>query len=57
LLPDAEFAVEAHGNVLAGAAFLYGIAAEELTGEELDAADPRFPVIVCARISKPRRHC
>jgi SAM-dependent methyltransferase len=53
LLPDAEFTVEAHGNVLAGAAFLYGIAAQELTVAELEADDPRFPIIVCARVSKP----
>ena len=53
LLPDAEFTVEAHGNVLAGAAFLYGIAAQELTEGELEADDPRFPIIVCARVSKP----
>lgn len=54
LLPDAEVAVEAHGNVLAGAAFLYGIAVQELTAAELEVDDPRFPLIVCARISKPQ---
>jgi SAM-dependent methyltransferase len=53
LLPDARVTVEAHGNVLAGAAFLYGIAAQELTHAELDADDARFPVIVCARVFKP----
>jgi SAM-dependent methyltransferase len=53
LLPDAEVTVEAHGNVLAGAAFLYGIAVQELTEAELEADDPRFPLIVCARVSKP----
>jgi SAM-dependent methyltransferase len=53
LLPDAKVSVEAHGNVLAGAAFLYGIAVEELTEAELAADDPRFPIIVCARVSKP----
>jgi SAM-dependent methyltransferase len=57
LLPDAQVTVEAHGNVLAGAAFLYGIAAEELTDAELAVDDPRFPLIVCARISKPRSSC
>jgi SAM-dependent methyltransferase len=54
LLPDAEVTVEAHGNVLAGAAFLYGIAAQELTESELDFDDPRFPLVVCARVSKPQ---
>jgi SAM-dependent methyltransferase len=52
LLPEAEVTIEAHGNVLAGAAFLYGIAVQELTEAELDFDDPSFPVIVCARISK-----
>jgi len=54
LLPDADVAVEAHGNMLAGVAFLYGIAAQELTAAELDVDDPGFPLVVCARISKPR---
>lgn len=53
LLPGADVRVEAHGNVLAAAAFLYGISAEELTTAELDVDDPRFPIIVCARVSKP----
>jgi SAM-dependent methyltransferase len=53
VLPDAEFTVEARGNVLAGAAFLYGIAAQELTEAELEADDPRFPIVVCARVVKP----
>lgn len=53
LLPEAEVTVESHGNVLAGAAFLYGLAVQELTEAELDVDDPRFPVIVCARVSKP----
>jgi len=54
VLPDAEVTVEAHGNVLAATAFLYGIAVEELSDAELDVDDPRYPLIVCARISKPR---
>jgi SAM-dependent methyltransferase len=53
LLPEAEVTVEAHGNVLAGAALLYGIAVQELTKAELDVEDPGFPIIVCARICKP----
>lgn len=53
LLPDAEIQIEAHGNVLAAAAFLYGAAVEELTEAELDVNDPRFPLIVCARVSRP----
>ena len=44
--PDCETAVAAHGNCLAAAASMYGIAAEELTDAELDAHDPRYPVLV-----------
>ncbi len=42
----------AYGNVLAAAAFLYGLAAQELTPAELDYHDPHFEVIVAARASK-----
>jgi SAM-dependent methyltransferase len=52
LLPDAAVAVEGHGNVLAGAAYLYGIAVQELTPAELDVRDPSFPIVVCAKIDK-----
>lgn len=44
--PDCETAVESYGNCLAAAAAMYGIAAEELTDAELDAQDPRYPVLV-----------
>jgi SAM-dependent methyltransferase len=53
LLPDAQVAVEGFGNVLAGAAYLYGIAVQELTPGELDVRDPGFPIVVCAKIDKP----
>lgn len=45
-------AVETHGNVLAASAFLYGLAAHELTPEELAAHDPAYPMIVAARAAK-----
>jgi SAM-dependent methyltransferase len=44
--------VEAHGNVFAAAAFFYGLATEELAQSDLDALDPRFPVLVAARALK-----
>jgi SAM-dependent methyltransferase len=44
--------VEAHGNVLAATAFLYGIATEELYMSDLDAEDTNYPVIVAARVVK-----
>ena len=33
-----------HGNVLASVAALWGLSVEELSAEELDVADPRFPL-------------
>lgn len=53
LLPEAQSSVEGFGNVLAGAAYLYGIAVQELSPAELDVRDPSFPIVVCARIAKP----
>jgi glycosyltransferase involved in cell wall biosynthesis/SAM-dependent methyltransferase len=40
------------GNVLAAAGFLYGVAASELTTEELDAVDSRYPVTIGVRAMK-----
>jgi len=45
--------VETHGNVLAAAAQLYGIAAEELTEEELDYRDPHIQVVLTVGAQKP----
>ncbi len=49
--PDCETTIESHGNCLAAAASMYGIAAEELAEAELDANDPRYPVLatICCR--------
>lgn len=53
LLGDAfgreHVAVETFGNVLAAAAFLYGLAAEDLTEPELLAHDPDYELVVAAR--------
>lgn len=51
-LPGAELHVEARGNVLAASAFLYGLAADELTPGELAVDDPDFEVVVLARARK-----
>lgn len=45
-------AVSVGGNVMAAVAFLHGLAAEELTPEELDTADPDYPVNIAARACK-----
>jgi SAM-dependent methyltransferase len=54
LLEDAfgEVAVEAYGNVLSASAFLYGLAASELTARELDLRDPDYEVTIGARAVK-----
>jgi SAM-dependent methyltransferase len=44
--------VTTYGNVLACAAYLYGMAAEELRREELQVFDREFPLLVAARITK-----
>ena len=44
--------VETYGNVLSAAAQLYGMAAEELTRQELDHRDPNFEVLLAVRAQK-----
>lgn len=44
--------LETHGNVLAAVAFLEGLAAEDLTAEELSSSDPDYPVIITALARK-----
>jgi peptidoglycan/xylan/chitin deacetylase (PgdA/CDA1 family)/SAM-dependent methyltransferase len=52
VLPAGAFEVTGHGNVLACAAFLYGLAQDELTREELDVVDPFFPLVYTVRATK-----
>jgi SAM-dependent methyltransferase len=47
-----RIAVRSYGNVLAGVAFLAGMAREELSPRELEARDEHFPVIVAVRAVK-----
>jgi hypothetical protein len=44
-----EVEVEAHGNVLSAAAFLYAYAAEELTELELAHRDPDYELLITVR--------
>lgn len=44
--------VSAHGNVLVSLAFLYGMATEELTAEELDFYDRDYEALVTVRAVK-----
>jgi len=47
--------IEAHGNVFAATAFLYGLAAEEIDMSYLDATDLNYSVIIAARAVKRKR--
>ena len=47
-----DVTIEAHGNVLAAVAMLEGVASAELRQAELDADDPRYPVILTVRAVK-----
>jgi hypothetical protein len=44
--------VETYGNVLAASAFLYGLASQEVSNEELDFVDPDYQVIITVRAVK-----
>lgn len=50
--PGGATEVRTYGNVLACAAFLFGLAAEDLTPGELGHDDPWFPLVCCARVVK-----
>jgi peptidoglycan/xylan/chitin deacetylase (PgdA/CDA1 family) len=50
--PPGAYEITGHGNVLAAAAFLYGLAPDELTKQELDTVDPFFPLVYTIRAVK-----
>jgi SAM-dependent methyltransferase len=48
----ADVQVDSYGNVLVAAAFLYGLAAEELEPRELEYRDPNYEVAITVRATK-----
>lgn len=48
-----NLSIQAWGNVLAAMSLLQGLAANELTKEELDYRDPDYQVIITVRAAKP----
>jgi SAM-dependent methyltransferase len=44
-----DIEVRSYGNVLAATAYLYGMAAEELSERELEHSDPDYPVTIAVR--------
>lgn len=45
--------VNAFGNLICAASFLYGLSAEELTTKELDYHDPRYEIVITVKAIKP----
>jgi SAM-dependent methyltransferase len=54
--PGGDVRVEAHGNVLVAAAFLYGLSSRELRPEELEQHDPDYEVLITVRAVKGGGH-
>jgi SAM-dependent methyltransferase len=50
--PPANVTLEVYGSVLSAAAFLYGLAAEELTRAELDVHDPDYQLLIGVKAVK-----
>jgi polysaccharide pyruvyl transferase WcaK-like protein/SAM-dependent methyltransferase len=51
--PGAESEVGQHGNLVLAIGFLIGAACEDLSPDELAHHDPRYPISITARITKP----
>ena len=49
-----EVEIAVHGNVLSSAAFLYGLATEDLSEEALHTHDPDYHMMITARVKKGR---
>jgi SAM-dependent methyltransferase len=52
-MPGTDVEVQAYGNAGAGAAFFVGLSAENVGRRILNRDDPNFPVVTCARVTKP----
>jgi len=52
IFPRENIEVKSYGNVLTAIAFLHGLAAEELSREELDYHDPNYEVVITLRAVK-----
>jgi SAM-dependent methyltransferase len=51
--PADSVEVTTYGNLLASVAFLYGVGRYELTSEELESVDPRYPLTIGVRAQAP----
>lgn len=53
LFPPGNVSVQAYGNVLAAASFLYGVASQELGPKALDWHDPHYELLITVRAARP----
>lgn len=53
VLPGAKTETVAFGNLLTCVAFLHGLAGEELRATDLAHVDEDFPLLACARVTRP----
>ncbi len=51
--PEGCTSITAYGNVLTSTAFLYGLATEELSADDLSYHDPDYQLLIAARAVKP----
>ncbi len=53
--PEEGVTVESFGNVRLAAAYLYGLAKEEVPPAALSESDPDYPLLICVRAGKSQR--
>ncbi|HVP13526.1 MAG TPA: methyltransferase domain-containing protein [Phycisphaerae bacterium] len=53
VFPRETISVQSHGNVLVAAAFLYGLAVEDLRPADLESNDPDYQLLITIRAVKP----
>lgn len=53
VFPPGSVQINAYGNVLSAVAFLHGIAATELTEDELNYCDPDYQLVIAVKAVKP----
>ena len=53
VFPPGSVQINAYGNVLSAVAFLHGIAASELTEDELNYRDPDYQLVIAVKAVKP----
>jgi peptidoglycan/xylan/chitin deacetylase (PgdA/CDA1 family) len=51
--PEGQIATRAYGNALTSSAFLFGLAAQELSDAEFEAFDPYHAMVIGVRATKP----